>query len=106
MTLAMFFIAWRSLRRLPVRLDQDNAYGDWVPFAGTVAVFLLAFHGLAYSLFPYIVMDRMTIWQAAAAPESLLFIFVGAVIVLPVIVGYSVFAYRVFGGKTTDLHYY
>jgi cytochrome d ubiquinol oxidase subunit II len=106
MTMVMFFIAYRSLVRLPVRLDQDNRYGEWVPFASTVAIFMLAFHGLAYSLFPYLVMDELTIWDAAAAPESLLFIFVGAVIVLPVVIGYSVFAYRVFRGKASELNYY
>ena len=106
MTVVTFLIAYRSLARLPVRLDQGNQYGDWVPFAATVVIFMLAFHGLAYSLFPYLVIDRMTIWEAAAAPESLLVIFIGAVIVLPVIVGYSVYAYRVFGGKATNLTYY
>ena len=105
-TVAVFFIAYRSLVRLPVRLDQGNRYGEWVPFGSTVGIFLLAFHGLAYSLFPYLVMVRMTIWQAAAAPESLMVIFVGAVIVLPVIIGYSIFAYRIFRGKTTELSYY
>ena len=106
MTAAMFFVAYRSLVRLPIRLDDDNHYGDWVPFGATVGIFLLAFHGLAYSLFPYLVIDRMTIWEAAAAPESLLVIFVGAVFVLPVVVGYSIYAYRIFGGKTKDLSYY
>ncbi|MEL6368600.1 MAG: cytochrome d ubiquinol oxidase subunit II, partial [Pseudomonadota bacterium] len=63
-------------------------------------------HGLAYSLFPYLVVDRVTIWDAAAAPESLLIIFFGAAFVLPVIIGYSIFAYRVFWGKATPLEYY
>ena len=106
MTVVTFLIAYRSLSRLPERLDQDRHDSEWIPFASTVAIFMLAFHGLAYSLFPYLVMDRLTIWEAAAAPESLLFIFVGAIIVLPVIIGYSVFAYRVFRGKATDLSYY
>jgi len=105
MTALMFFIVVRSLKRLPVRLADGNRYGEWVPFGATVGIFLLAFHGLAYSLFPYLVLDRMTIWEAASAPESLMFMFVGTAIVLPVIVGYSVFAYRVFGGKATSLEY-
>jgi cytochrome d ubiquinol oxidase subunit II len=105
-TVAMFLVAYRSLVRLPVRLDQDNDYGDWVPFGSTVAIFVLAFHGLAYSLFPYVVMDRLTIWDAAAAPESLMVIFIGAIIVLPVIIGYSIFAYRIFSGKASELSYY
>ena len=95
-----------SSPRLPTRLAKDNEYGAWVPFGATVGLFALAFQGLAYSLFPYLVIDRLTIWQAAAAPESLMFIFVGAPAVLPVIVGYSVFVYRVFGGKATQLDYY
>ena len=106
MTVVTFLVAYRSLSRLPGRLDQDLRDSEWIPFASTVVIFMLAFHGLAYSLFPYVVMDRLTIWEAAAAPESLMFIFVGAVIVLPVIIGYSVFAYRVFRGKATDLSYY
>ncbi len=105
-TATMFFIAYRSLVRLPVRLERGNAYGEWVPFGSTVAIFMLAFHGLSYSLFPYIVMDRMTIWEAASAPESLMVIFFGAIIVLPVIVGYSIFAFRIFRGKATELSYY
>ena len=106
MTVVTFLVAYRSLSRLPARLDRDIRDSEWIPFASTVAIFMLAFHGLAYSLFPYLVMDRLTIWEAAAAPESLMVIFGGAIIVLPVIVGYSVFAYRVFSGKATDLEYY
>ena len=72
---------------------------DWKPFAYAVAIFVLAFLGLAYSLFPYVVMDRLTIWEAAAHPSALWAMFVGTVVVLPFIAGYTVFAYRVFRGK-------
>ena len=105
-TFALFVIVYRTLVRLPIRLDQDNNYGEWAPFGGTVAIFLMAFHGLAYSLFPYVVIDQLTVWEAAAAPESLMVIFIGAIIVLPVVVGYSIYAYRVFRGKATELKYY
>lgn len=105
-TIVVFAMLWRQLARLPVRLAQGNEYGVWVPFACCVGLFFLAFHGLAYSLFPYIVVDRLTIWDAASAPESLMVIFAGVVVVLPVIVGYSVFVYRVFRGKAVPLEYY
>ena len=49
--------------------------------------------------------DRLTIWQAASSPEALLVIFYGVVVVLPVIIGYTVFSYRVFWGKSTDLRH-
>jgi cytochrome d ubiquinol oxidase subunit II len=105
MTMALFFVISRSLSRLPTRLAQGNQYGAAVPFAGTVGVFLLSFYGLAYSLFPWLVIDRLDIWQAASAPEALWVIFYGVVVVLPVIIGYTIFAYRVFWGKTTTLSY-
>ena len=105
MTLALFVVIARSLKRLPTRLAQNNQYGAAVPFASTVGVFLLAFYGLAYSLFPWLVVDKLTIWNAASAPEALLVIFYGTVVVLPVIVGYTVFAYRVFWGKSRALSY-
>ena len=105
MTLVLFGIMARSLKRMPTRLAQNNEYGAAVPFACTVGVFLLAFYGLAYSLFPWLVVDRITLWQAASAPEALQVIFYGVVIVLPVIIGYTVFAYRVFWGKSTALRY-
>jgi cytochrome d ubiquinol oxidase subunit II len=73
---------------------------DWKPFAGAVAIYVLSFMGLAYSLFPYVVMDRITIWEAAAHPSALMFVLVGTVIVLPFILGYTLYVYRVFGGKT------
>jgi len=72
-----------------------------VPFACTVGIFLLAFHGLAYSLFRWWVVDRLSLWQAASAPEALGVNFLGVVVVLPVIIGYTVVAYRVFGAKST-----
>ena len=105
MTLVLFGVIARSLARLPIRFAQNNQYGASVPFTCTVGIFLLSFYGLAYSIFPWLVIDRMTIWQAASAPEALLVIFYGVAIVLPVIIGYTVFAYRVFWGKATKLSY-
>jgi cytochrome bd ubiquinol oxidase subunit II len=105
MTALLFFIIHRSLARLPTRLAQGNSYGDWVPFAATVGIFVLAFYGLAYSLFPYLVIDQMTIWQASTSPESMKIILAGALIVLPMIVAYTVVVYRIFSGKTRVMSY-
>jgi len=72
---------------------------DWKPYAGAAAIFVLAFAGLAYSLFPYVLLDRLTIWQAAAHDSALTFLGVGALLVLPFIFGYTLYSYRVFRGK-------
>lgn len=99
---AIVFVAIdRLLRHLPMGGDRYA----WTPFAGAVMIFALAFYGLAYSLFPYLVVDRLTVWEAASAPESLKVILVGAVVVLPVILGYTIWSYRVFRGKARDLTY-
>lgn len=104
-TVALFVVIARSLNRLPTSHAQENQYGAAVPFASTVGIFWLAFYGLAYSLFPWLVVDSLTVWDAASSPEALMVIFYGVVIVLPVIVGYTIFAYRVFWGKSTALKY-
>lgn len=77
----------------------------WVPFVLVVAVFVLGAFGLAYSLYPYVVMDRLTIWQVASAPESLVVILAGCAVSVPAIVGYTIYSYRVFHGKTRELAY-
>jgi cytochrome d ubiquinol oxidase subunit II len=87
-TLGAWLWIWRSLGR-----------SDWKPFAGAVAIYLLAFAGLAYSIFPYVVIGWLTIWDAAAHPSALKAVLAGALVVLPFLVGYTVFAYRVFRGK-------
>ena len=96
-----FFAALQVIRR-PRLVAQG--YG-WLVFASTVVIFLLAFLGLAYSIYPYIVIDRLTVWQAAASHDSLFFIFVGVAITLPAIIAYTIFMYRVFWGRATVLSY-
>ena len=109
MTALLVGLLFLFTRRLQRDLQQGNARGVarwiWTPFAGAVGLFSLAFFGLAYSLFPWLVLDRITIWDAASAPESLKFILVGVVIVLPAILLNTVYAYRVFWGKTEGLSY-
>jgi len=98
----LFLVVFVSLRHLPRR----DARLDWVPFAATLGIFVLCFQGLAYSFWPFIVPDKLTIFEAAAARESLLIILVGAVFVLPVIGAYTVLVWRIFGGKARALRYY
>ncbi len=98
---AAFYAAWHVIARPRV---VQAGYG-WVVFASTVLVFVMAFLGLAYSIYPYIVIARLTVWQAASAHESLVVIFAGVAVTLPAIVAYTVFMYRVFWGRATALTY-
>ncbi|WP_058318418.1 cytochrome d ubiquinol oxidase subunit II [Thalassovita mediterranea] len=94
-------LLWFALRQLPTRNDS----WAWFPFAAAIALFTLAFFGMAYSFYPYVVPEQLTIYEAASAPESLFIILVGTVFVLPVIAGYSVLSYTIFRGKATELRY-
>jgi cytochrome d ubiquinol oxidase subunit II len=94
-------LLWLALRRLPTANDSFA----WFPFVGAVVLMVLGFFGMAYSFYPYIVPERLTIWDAAASTESLSIILVGTLFVLPVILGYTVLAYVIFRGKATKLSY-
>jgi cytochrome d ubiquinol oxidase subunit II len=96
-----------TLVGLRVLLGNERVLGRLcaLPLMLVVLVFVLGFFGLAYSLYPYVVIDQLTLWQAASSPAALKVILIGTVITVPAIAGYTVFAYRVFGGKTRDLKY-
>lgn len=98
---AIFIALFLLLRRLPDATDRLRH----LPFIAVTGLFILAFTGLAYSFYPFVVPDRLTLFEAASAPESLLIILAGALFVLPAILGYSALSYRVFRGKATPLSY-
>ena len=78
---------------------------EWWIFTALILICVLAAIGLAYSIFPEIVIDRLGIWEAAASPASLRFSFIGTAITLPAILGYTIFVYSIFRGKATKLSY-
>ena len=79
--------------------DHARRGPDWQPFLLTAGIFLTGYLGLAVSLFPAIVPFEITIWEAAARDNALAFLFVGAVIMLPIILAYTAYVYSLFWGK-------
>ena len=92
---------WVQLRRMPFENDRWS----WTPFAAATALFTLAYCGMAYSFYPYVVPEKLTIYESASAPESLFIILVGTLFVLPAIIGYTVLSYYIFRGKASELRY-
>jgi cytochrome d ubiquinol oxidase subunit II len=76
------------------------------PFFLALALFLMSFIGLGISMYPYIVPDHLTIWEAAAPASSQWFMLVGAVVLIPIILSYTAFSYWVFRGKVTAEGYH
>jgi cytochrome d ubiquinol oxidase subunit II len=88
-TLALAIGLWRAL---------DKRHERW-PFVFTLGLFALSYLGLAISLWPKIVPPDITIWQAAAARESQIFMLIGALFLVPTLVAYIAYSYWVFRGK-------
>ncbi|MCI4431953.1 MAG: cytochrome d ubiquinol oxidase subunit II [Burkholderiales bacterium] len=78
---------------------------SWLPFVLLIGVFILGFLGLAYSIYPFVVIDRLTIWQAASSAAALKVILIGVAVSVPAIAGYTIFSYWVFRGKARELKY-
>lgn len=72
---------------------------DWRPFLLAAGIFLTGYFGIGISLYPYIVPFEVTIWEAAARDNALSLMLVGAVIMLPIILAYTAYVYRLFWGK-------
>ncbi len=83
----------RDLRGDPLTIP------DWRPYLLATGIFLSGYLGLAVSLFPWLVPFHFTIWETAAQDNALTFLLVGAAIMLPVILIYTVYVYRLFWGK-------
>jgi cytochrome bd ubiquinol oxidase subunit II len=80
---------WRSL----------GSEAEATPFFGAIGLFVLAYAGIAISLFPMIVPYQLTLWEAASSPRTQAFLLVGTLFLLPVILTYSSWSYWVFRGK-------
>ncbi|WP_342219980.1 cytochrome d ubiquinol oxidase subunit II [Rickettsiella endosymbiont of Miltochrista miniata] len=77
-----------------------------LPFILTIGLFVLSYTGFCISAWPYIIPHVLPVWEAAAPPSTLKFILVGAAIILPILLIYTLYSYHVFRGKVkTVIHY-
>ena len=88
----MLGLTWRFFSGL-------NDGNDLQPFLSALGFFIVSFIGIGISFYPMMAPPSLTIWEAAAPDSSLAFALVGAVILVPIIVAYTAYAYWVFRGK-------
>jgi cytochrome d ubiquinol oxidase subunit II len=88
-TLVVAVLLWRSVMK-----NRDAR-----PFVLALTFFALGFLGLVVGMWPNLVPPSLSIWDAASPPSSQGFVLVGAAIMLPVVVLYTAYSYRVFRGK-------
>jgi len=76
-----------------------RARKELLPFLLVLCLFVASFFGLTSSLYPYLIPPGISYTAAANADGSLAFMLVGAVVLLPVILGYTAYVYWLFRGK-------
>ena len=74
---------------------------NYTPFLLTLVLVFLGYSGLGISVWPNIIPPSISIWDAAAPPQSQGFMLVGTLFILPFILGYTFWSYYVFRGKVT-----
>ncbi len=79
---------------------------EYLPFLCAIAFFLYSYIGLVICFYPYIVPYQLTLWEAAAPSSSLHFTLFGAVLLLPLLILYTGYAYKVFKGKVKNVFEY
>lgn len=88
-------------------LAHPTRKNEKIPFVLSISLFLFCYIGLGISSWPYLVPRQLTVWEAASNDTSLTFQLIGAIILLPLLIAYSIYAYRVFKGKVrSDVGYH
>jgi cytochrome d ubiquinol oxidase subunit II len=73
---------------------------ELIPFLAAQGFFVLSYAGLGISFYPFIVPPSLSIWDAAAPASSQWFLLIGTMVLIPLILAYTAYAYWVFRGKT------
>lgn len=86
--------AWQLWRAVKQRNEGQ-------PFVMTLGIFVFTYLGLIISKWPVIVPPDYTLWDAASAPESQLFLLLGFLFIIPIVLAYTIWTYWVFRGKVS-----
>jgi cytochrome d ubiquinol oxidase subunit II len=88
------------------KLPDAGGKGEWLPFFIALLVFVLCFAAFGISYYPYVIPGELTVMDALSDANSLRFLLVGVVIVVPCILVYTAMVYKIFAGKSEKLSYY
>ena len=94
LSVVFFVMLWRDLR----------TEREYRPFLLTLGIFLMNYIGIGVSTWPWLVPFQVTLWEAAAAPESQSLLLLGTVVLLPCVLAYTGYCFWVFRGKASHEH--
>ena len=75
---------------------------DFRSFWLSIGLFICPYIGFVISLYPYLVPFELSFYECAAPESTLEFITIGAVILLPTLLGYTFYSYYTFKGKIKE----
>ena len=79
-----------------------GASSDSLPYWFIVAIFIFTYTSMLGLIFPYIIPYELTYTQAQASDTTLLFTLIPAIIMIPLLLLYTSYAYYVFRGKVKE----
>lgn len=91
-TMLIIFLCWRSISKKK----------EFSIFWQAIGIFICSYVGFGISTFPFLVPHVISFFQAAAPASSLLFMLFGALLLLPILIGYTSYSYYIFRGKVTE----
>lgn len=92
LTIATFYILYKSIE------SKNHALPYWL----VVAIFIFTYVSMLVLIFPYIIPYKITYLEAQASETTLLFTLIPAVIMIPLLLLYTSYAYYIFRGKTKE----
>ena len=95
LSLVFVVMLWRDLR---------NDQREFRPFFLTLGIFLMNYIGIGVSTWPWLVPFKVSLWDAAAAPESQSLLLIGTAVLLPCVLAYTGYCFWVFRGKASHEH--
>ncbi|OTA16236.1 cytochrome d ubiquinol oxidase subunit II [Xenorhabdus vietnamensis] len=90
-------VLWSSWQLL--KANQKSSH--YTPFLAALLLIFMGFTGLGISIWPNIIPPFISYEEAASPPQSLGFMLVGALFIIPIILTYTFWSYYVFRGKIT-----
>lgn len=76
---------------------------SWMPFSFCLILFILMLGGLSYSMFPFVILDNLTLWDAAASINALQLVLAATIVAVPVMLVFNLLGYRRLFGKAVKV---
>lgn len=105
--LALFGLLTLHLKNASRYLGSNGILQNWywIMFVSVTTLMICTFSGSCCSFYPLVIPEKITLYEAASAPENLFIILIGTILVLPTIIGYSIVSYWTFRCRATLLRY-